>query len=194
MICVATVGAVKDDQILVTFDGWRSSSDFWTRYDSRDIFPVNWCARSGYPLDPPGERNKFDSNGNKRRSAKSLQSMGNDAMAATTPITIHFHTKCRGGRFINSSRLASKVTAMTFKSLAKLCMQEILTASPDATQLSSLLCHINGEKINIVTSVNKNYTVLVHKPFPTRRHAYTSFHPITFLSCACRSRSQTIAT
>lgn len=158
MICVATVGAVKDDQILVTFDGWRSSSDFWTRFDSRDIFPIKWCERSGYPLDPPGERNKLDSNANKRRSAKSLPISG--AIDAGAPhITIHFHTKCRGGRFINSSRLPTKVTATTYKSLALLCMQEILSASPDATQLSALLCNVNGDRANIVTHVNKNYPV-----------------------------------
>lgn len=188
MICVATVGAVKDDQILVTFDGWRSSSDFWTQYDSRDIFPVNWCARSGYPLDPPGERNKPDPHGNKRRSGKSMQSISNDSIAATTPpITIHFHTKCRGGRFINSSRLPSKVTSLTHKSLAKLCLQEILTASPDATQLSTLLCSINGEKVNIVTAANKNFTVNLKRQ---RKHSMNQF---IFVRLCFRSRYQTVA-
>lgn len=56
LICCATVGAVKFDQIHVTFDGWRGAFDYWCRYDSRDIFPVGWCARSGHPMQPPGQK------------------------------------------------------------------------------------------------------------------------------------------
>lgn len=56
LICCATVGAVKNDQIHVTFDGWRGAFDYWCRYDSRDIFPVGWCAKSGHPMQPPGQK------------------------------------------------------------------------------------------------------------------------------------------
>lgn len=45
--------------IHVTFDGWRGAFDYWCRYDSRDIFPVGWCAKSGHPLQPPGQKSKF---------------------------------------------------------------------------------------------------------------------------------------
>lgn len=62
LICCATVGAVKKDQIHVTFDGWRGAFDYWCRYDSRDIFPVGWCAKSGHPLQPPGQKNNSGSN------------------------------------------------------------------------------------------------------------------------------------
>ncbi|CAH0767705.1 unnamed protein product [Bemisia tabaci] len=56
LICVATIGAVKDDMIHVTFDGWRGAFDYWCRYDSRDLFPINWCSESGHPLQPPGDK------------------------------------------------------------------------------------------------------------------------------------------
>ncbi|RWS20508.1 polycomb protein Scm-like isoform X2 [Leptotrombidium deliense] len=56
LICPATVGAVKDDQIFVTFDGWQGAFDYWCRYDSRDIFPVGWCQKSSHPLQPPGNK------------------------------------------------------------------------------------------------------------------------------------------
>ncbi|KAK6640945.1 hypothetical protein RUM44_012643 [Polyplax serrata] len=56
LICAATIGAVKDEMIHVTFDGWRGAFDYWCRYDSRDIFPVGWCAKSGHPLQPPGQK------------------------------------------------------------------------------------------------------------------------------------------
>lgn len=62
LICCATVGAVKNDQIHVTFDGWRGAFDYWCKYDSRDIFPVGWCAKSGHPMQPPGQKNNSGSN------------------------------------------------------------------------------------------------------------------------------------
>ncbi|GFO05749.1 polycomb protein scmh1 [Plakobranchus ocellatus] len=54
LICPATIGAVADDQVHVTFDGWRGAFDYWCRYDSRDIFPVGRCEKSGHPLQSPG--------------------------------------------------------------------------------------------------------------------------------------------
>ena len=54
LICCATVGALNNDMIHVTFDGWKGAFDYWTRYDCRDIFPAGWCQSSGHPLQPPG--------------------------------------------------------------------------------------------------------------------------------------------
>ncbi|XP_034952161.1 polycomb protein Scm [Chelonus insularis] len=65
LICAATVGAVKDDLIHITFDGWRGAFDYWCKYDSRDIFPVGWCSESDHPLQPPRQKaagqNRFKS-------------------------------------------------------------------------------------------------------------------------------------
>lgn len=61
LICPATIGAVKDDMIFVTFDGWKGAFDYWCRYDSRDVFPVGWCQRSGHPLQPPGTKGNLKS-------------------------------------------------------------------------------------------------------------------------------------
>ena len=56
LICCATVGAVNNDSIYVTFDGWKGAFDYWTKYDCRDIFPAGWCQSSGHPLQPPGQK------------------------------------------------------------------------------------------------------------------------------------------
>lgn len=56
LICTATIGAIKDDMIHITFDGWRGAFDYWCRYDSRDIFPAGWCFKSGHPLQPPRQK------------------------------------------------------------------------------------------------------------------------------------------
>ncbi|XP_076136620.1 polycomb protein SCMH1 isoform X1 [Alosa pseudoharengus] len=55
-ICPATVGALRGVEVLVTFDGWRGAFDYYCRYDSRDIFPVGWCAMTGDNLQPPGTK------------------------------------------------------------------------------------------------------------------------------------------
>jgi len=54
------LGDVNKNNIFVTFDGWRGAFDYWCSYDSRDIFPVGWCVKSGHPLQPPGHKgNKY---------------------------------------------------------------------------------------------------------------------------------------
>lgn len=58
LICVATVAGIDGDKIRVDFDGYLGS-DYWCRYDSRDIFPVGWCYYSGHPLQPPGKQTFF---------------------------------------------------------------------------------------------------------------------------------------
>uniref|UniRef100_A0A8C0YNX2 SAM domain-containing protein n=2 Tax=Cyprinus carpio TaxID=7962 RepID=A0A8C0YNX2_CYPCA len=58
-ICPATVGALRGVEVLITFDGWRGAFDYYCRYDSRDIFPVGWCALTGDNLQPPGTKVPF---------------------------------------------------------------------------------------------------------------------------------------
>ena len=56
LICPATIGNISGDQVHITFDGWRGAFDYWCRFDSRDIFPVGWCAKTSHPLQPPGQK------------------------------------------------------------------------------------------------------------------------------------------
>ncbi|XP_058840600.1 polycomb protein Scm-like [Topomyia yanbarensis] len=162
LICCATVDAVKEDQIHVTFDGWRGAFDYWCRYDSRDIFPVGWCAKSCHPMQPPGQKNKMDGSNARSKGARSSFAMISepDSMMPTTPVTAHFHSRCKGGPFINSSKLPSMVTAPNHQTLAKLCLQEVLAASKDHSQLSPLLFGLEGD-VHIVTAAGKNFTVKI---------------------------------
>uniref|UniRef100_A0A1A9ZNV4 FCS-type domain-containing protein n=1 Tax=Glossina pallidipes TaxID=7398 RepID=A0A1A9ZNV4_GLOPL len=165
LICCATVDAIKDDQIHVTFDGWRGAFDYWCSYNSRDIFPVGWCARSCHPMQPPGHKSRMDSNSSKHRSPRQRYTFiqESDAMVPASPVTAHFHTNCKGGPFINSSKLPSMVTGPTHQTLAKLCLQEVLAASTDTQQLSKLLFALDGD-VHIVTAAGKNFTVKIPSP------------------------------
>ncbi|XP_077746084.1 sex comb on midleg-like protein 2 isoform X3 [Canis aureus] len=54
LICPATIGDVRGDEVYITFDGWSGAFDYWCKYDCRDIFPVGWCRLTGDILQPPG--------------------------------------------------------------------------------------------------------------------------------------------
>ncbi|XP_044737788.1 polycomb protein Scm [Chrysoperla carnea] len=87
LICCATVGAVKNDQIHVTFDGWRGAFDYWCRYDSRDIFPVGWCAKSGHPMQPPGQKSHAGAGKFKPRISQHMISPTISSSTISTPTT-----------------------------------------------------------------------------------------------------------
>ncbi|XP_058130520.1 polycomb protein Scm [Anopheles coustani] len=163
LICCATVNEVKDDLIHVTFDGWRGAFDYWCRYDSRDIFPVGWCAKSCHPMQPPGQKNKLDGSGHRSKQSRTSFAMVSEAPDTMQPavlVTAHFHSGCRGGPLINSSKLPSMMTAPNHQTLAKLCLQEVLAASRDHSQLSPLLFGLEGD-VHIVTAAGKNFTVKI---------------------------------
>ncbi|XP_072018257.1 polycomb protein SCMH1-like [Amphiura filiformis] len=58
LICPATVGEVKENMIYVQFDGWTGGTDYWVEHDSREVFPVGWCAATLHPLQHPGKKDK----------------------------------------------------------------------------------------------------------------------------------------
>lgn len=55
-ICVASVGDVIDTRILVHFDGFEESNNYWIDITSPYIHPVNWHIENGYSVvKPPGK-------------------------------------------------------------------------------------------------------------------------------------------
>jgi polycomb protein SCMH1 len=161
LICCATVAAVKDDEIHVTFDGWRGAFDYWCKYDSRDIFTVGWCAKSCHPMQPPGHKGRFDSTSSRQRHARVNYTLAQDKeLKEATPVTAHFHTQCKPGPFINPLKLPVILTGPSHQSLAKLCLQEVLSACRDTSQLSPVLFGMEGE-VHIVTASSKNFTVKI---------------------------------
>lgn len=139
-------------------------------------------------MQPPGQKNKMEMSGaykpKSSRSSAAFHGGGgggggvvggggsggqghnseSDAMLPASPVTVHFRTGCRGGPFLSSTRLPSMVTAPTLPALAKLCLQEFLSASTDTSQLSPILFGLVGKE-NIVTAAGKNFTVSFHLCF-----------------------------
>ncbi|XP_028659569.1 lethal(3)malignant brain tumor-like protein 4 isoform X2 [Erpetoichthys calabaricus] len=53
LICVASVADIVDDYLLVHFDNWDDTYDYWCDLSSPHIHPVGWCQKNGRPLTAP---------------------------------------------------------------------------------------------------------------------------------------------
>jgi len=53
LVCVATVIDILGDWLLIHFDGWDNSYDYWTEHTSPYIHPINWCKSKGKALTAP---------------------------------------------------------------------------------------------------------------------------------------------
>ena len=59
MVAIATVANIKDKQLLIHFDGWSSTFDYWCPPNCIDIHPMGWCEENGIHLCPPKESCEF---------------------------------------------------------------------------------------------------------------------------------------
>ena len=59
LMCVATITDIKDEQLLIHFDGWSMDYDYWCRPDSTDIHPRGWCSSRGMELQAPAGIDHF---------------------------------------------------------------------------------------------------------------------------------------
>ncbi|XP_068911715.1 polycomb protein Scm [Tenebrio molitor] len=168
LICCATVGAVKNDQIHVTFDGWRGAFDYWCKYDSRDIFPVGWCAKSGHPMQPPGQKNNTGHSRYKIKPALMapvpISSTVAESPEADTsappppPIAVHVKKSCAGGPLVDSLQLPSAIEEATPKALAKSLVGKILSASHKSETILARLGALRGEEM-VITHLGTTYTI-----------------------------------
>ncbi|XP_065222020.1 polycomb protein Scm-like isoform X2 [Planococcus citri] len=87
LICPATVSDVKDDQIFITFDGWKGA--FWCPYYDRDIFPVGWCAKSGHPVQPPKSINSANKIKSRVQVVSPIPQTDNSSQPSSSAHPIH---------------------------------------------------------------------------------------------------------
>lgn len=154
LICTATVGAVKNEQIHVTFDGWRGAFDYWCRYDSRDIFPVGWCAKSGHPMQPPGQKTSNTANRIKPRNStiittEILMPEADTSAPPPPPMTIYIRRSCAPGQFLDATRLPSSCEDTSASGVTKRLIQAILSASSKPDNILARLGNLRGEEIAV---------------------------------------------
>ncbi|KAM5196692.1 sex comb on midleg-like protein 2 isoform 1-T1 [Hipposideros larvatus] len=105
LICPATIGGVKGDEVYITFDGWGGIFDYWCKYYCRDIFPVGWCRLTGDVLQPPGTHVPITKNIAKTQSSSSKE---------TQPITKNIaKTQSSSSKVTQQSMQSSQKTAVT---------------------------------------------------------------------------------
>ncbi|KAJ6663789.1 hypothetical protein lerEdw1_009868 [Lerista edwardsae] len=61
LMCVATIADMLDNRLLVHFDNWDESYDYWCDASSPYIRPVGYCQETGTPLTTPAEYKDFKS-------------------------------------------------------------------------------------------------------------------------------------
>ena len=63
LIRPATVLCRDEFKIQVIFDGFDINFAYWLDDDSEDIHPINWCEKTGHPIEHPAGVNKSQENG-----------------------------------------------------------------------------------------------------------------------------------
>lgn len=58
LIRPATILCREEYKIQVIFDGFDLSYAFWLDDDSEDVHPINWCEKTGHPIEHPAGLNK----------------------------------------------------------------------------------------------------------------------------------------
>ncbi|XP_028920308.1 lethal(3)malignant brain tumor-like protein 4 [Ornithorhynchus anatinus] len=53
LVCVASIADIVEDRLLVHFDNWEDSYDYWCDFTSPYIHPVGWCQENGRTLIAP---------------------------------------------------------------------------------------------------------------------------------------------
>ncbi|XP_053663755.1 uncharacterized protein LOC128712914 [Anopheles marshallii] len=53
LIRPAKIVATDGYEVSLCFEGWPREYEFWIEDDSPDLHPINWCARTNHPLEPP---------------------------------------------------------------------------------------------------------------------------------------------
>lgn len=117
LICPATVGDTKLEQVFISFDGWRGAMDYWSYFTSRDLFPAGWCKENDHPLSNPGTKGdnpavvdklKILAENAKRKTRSVAQNVSetekNASKTFTTPLTLTIPSKYETLSHIKASR------------------------------------------------------------------------------------------
>uniref|UniRef100_A0A0A9WFW6 Polycomb protein Scm n=2 Tax=Lygus hesperus TaxID=30085 RepID=A0A0A9WFW6_LYGHE len=170
LICVATIGAVKDNMIYVTFDGWRGAFDYWCEFNSRDIFPVGWCTKSEHPLQPPRQKGPSGAAKYKHRVCSDpppLPTIDSGVSSSTklSPVPemkpnpgvmIHVNGTCWSGPFLDPGKLVDFPKQFGPGPIDKVvheCIQNLIDAAMNQNRVFNMLpSSVNG-KVGVTAKI-----------------------------------------
>ncbi|BET01360.1 MBT [Nesidiocoris tenuis] len=180
LICVATIGDVKDNMVYITFDGWRGAFDYWCEYNSRDIFPVGWCEQSEHPLQPPrqkgppgvgakykqrvcGETSPTPATVDVTSSLKTSPSVQNTKISSA--VTVHVNPSCWCGPYLDPRKMGNFPTQFGPGSVEKVVhsiFQNLIDAAMDQSKVFNILPATSSGKVHVTAKINgKSVTKLV---------------------------------
>lgn len=132
LICVATVKDVQNHQLLIHFDGWPDTYDYWCQCNSPDIHPIGYCYRAEQKLQPPKDT-KFVS------WSKYLKSVG----AQAAPESLFEPSQCIAGKTSQVPHqdfvIGMKIEAIDRKHPSLICVATVADIKD-----SMLLIHFDG--------------------------------------------------
>ena len=53
LIRAATIVETDTNRIRINYDGWPKAYDVWLNKNSEDIYPINWCNKTGHYICKP---------------------------------------------------------------------------------------------------------------------------------------------
>ncbi|XP_058712209.1 lethal(3)malignant brain tumor-like protein 3 isoform X5 [Poecile atricapillus] len=94
LVCVATVTDMVENRLLIHFDNWDESYDYWCETSSPYIRPVGYCQETGTPLTtPPGYRDSKAFSWEKYLEETNSQAAPARAFKLRPPHGFQVHTK-----------------------------------------------------------------------------------------------------
>lgn len=156
--------------VFVSFDGWKGAFDYWTRFDSRDLFPVGWCERSQHPLQMPGNKDlKIDANKlsvnyivnisyQTSKIKNSRTSMNNSALnsSKTSIGNLDSSSSQSNDSNVGKSTATSNSSTANNSATATPTNQTSSSTNQKSSTATTATIHTDlNEKINLISTVNK---------------------------------------
>ncbi|XP_004401556.1 PREDICTED: sex comb on midleg-like protein 2 isoform X2 [Odobenus rosmarus divergens] len=142
LICPATIGDVRGDEVYITFDGWSGAFDYWCKYDCRDIFPVGWCRLTGDVLQPPGTHVPVTKNIAKTQSSVSKATQRSMQSPQKTAVILPTQQIRKSGRIKPPAQTSVPKKGSAVKNLTP------RTKGPKKEKYFPVLCSTSSASIN----------------------------------------------
>ncbi|KAH9280073.1 Polycomb protein SCMH1 [Echinococcus granulosus] len=178
LICPATIGEVSGLHVLISFDGWSGNFDYWTRYDSRDLFPCGWCKLAGHALQSPGPAAIQHLNltptkmpvlrpPDSSSASSSLSKLSVPTQAHANPITVSVRrsVSSRRKRLTMAGSSSRRPRLSATEPVTRRVLDTVLTIKPEKVAVSTPI-PIATPSTTAITTTSTTYTTVASPPQP----------------------------